>query len=80
MLKYFSLVFAVIFCVLLIGCETGKTDSNVKDTGDEISVFDEQVNWLKGNTHSLTSLYSENYEDLHFLKPLLEDKRILFFG
>lgn len=36
--------------------------------------------WYEKNTHEITSLDSEDYSDLEFLKPLLEDKKIVALG
>ncbi|RRJ67561.1 erythromycin esterase family protein [Paenibacillus oralis] len=39
-----------------------------------------QKEWLRQNAHELTSLESEDYSDLAFLKPLLKDKTVVSLG
>jgi erythromycin esterase len=36
--------------------------------------------WYEKNTHEITSLDSEDYSDLQFLKPLLKDKKVVAMG
>lgn len=40
----------------------------------------ERAAWLKEHAHPLHSLTSDDFSDLHFLKPLLGDTRILALG
>ncbi|WP_018753709.1 erythromycin esterase family protein [Paenibacillus sanguinis] len=39
-----------------------------------------QMEWLKKNVQQLSSLESEDYSDLAFLKPLLKDKTVVSLG
>lgn len=38
------------------------------------------TNWINENAYEITSLTSDDYSDLEFLKPILEDKRVVFLG
>lgn len=43
-------------------------------------VSNQHIDWLNKHSHTIESLTSENFNDLQFLPPLLEDKRIVQLG
>lgn len=55
--------------------------SMVLAPADALAAIDQsQKEWLRQNAHPLTSLESEDYSDLAFLKPLLKDKTVVSLG
>jgi erythromycin esterase len=47
---------------------------------DTDTVNTQWVRWIKDNAHPLLSLTSEDFGDLQFLKPLLEERRLVQLG
>jgi erythromycin esterase len=63
--------------VSLWGCGDDPTSPKAKDEEEEPTDWSE---WLLANGNPLSSLTSEEFSDLQFLKPLLTDRRLVQLG
>ncbi|MCP4216355.1 MAG: erythromycin esterase family protein [bacterium] len=74
-LKRYGMVVLVLAVLILAGCKRDETEVN--DPAQKEAAYSE---WVRENAEPILSLTSDNYDDLQFLKPLLESKRIVQLG
>jgi erythromycin esterase len=75
--RQFKLTMALLtgLSVLSLPLHASAAGTYAKDKTQE-----EQRAWFQQNAHEITSMDSEDYRDLEFLKPLLKDKTVVSLG